>query len=416
MAGTGDKLMTAEDVKIVTDTCVKNSGGTITGAVSITDDTASSSKTTGALTVTGGVGVGGTVYADGFNGPLTGTASQATADADGNTISSTYVKTSSIINMSHGGTGIDFGMLEGSTWAELYAQLSKIQNNSAVSASFSTAATSLLSGNAISAGVQGMIGRFSTSTFQFMTVGDSSSTIYTWRVTGWTSASATPTVGTIYSYDNSSKTACKIFIPDSANTFAKIYPYLNVLSNNETAVILIGGTVSSILTANKSSNGLKGIVQRVNASAFDFMVAEATALQNIYTWRISDWSSASATPTIGTVYGHAGETGDLLPGKCGLFGNNDIVNGKTLVTLGAIPTAGIYIVFITAMASNTNDVCSVYSVRYASNTFYKQSTIHEGTNAAAPILQSDGTIKRKDGTTITSSSNYNLHYRTLRLF
>ena len=98
MAATGDKLMTAEDVKIVTDTCLKTSGGAITGQLGITDSTESSSKTTGALTVSGGVGVGGTVYANGFNGSLTGTASMATADADGNTISSTYLKITNIAN------------------------------------------------------------------------------------------------------------------------------------------------------------------------------------------------------------------------------------------------------------------------------------------------------------------------------
>ena len=47
-------------------------------AISITNNTSSSSKSTGALTVAGGVGVGGTVTANAFSGPLTGNATSAT--------------------------------------------------------------------------------------------------------------------------------------------------------------------------------------------------------------------------------------------------------------------------------------------------------------------------------------------------
>jgi hypothetical protein len=48
------------------------------GATTMTAGTASSSTTTGTLVITGGAGVSGTVYAGGFNGPLTGNSSTAT--------------------------------------------------------------------------------------------------------------------------------------------------------------------------------------------------------------------------------------------------------------------------------------------------------------------------------------------------
>jgi hypothetical protein len=59
---------------------------TASGAVTFTQNTASSSKTTGTLVVTGGVGVSEDVYADRFVGPLVGNASSASVLDPGRTI------------------------------------------------------------------------------------------------------------------------------------------------------------------------------------------------------------------------------------------------------------------------------------------------------------------------------------------
>lgn len=61
-------------------------GGNITGAVNISDATAATSKTTGALVVAGGVGVSGDIYATNFRGPLVGNASTSTALATARTL------------------------------------------------------------------------------------------------------------------------------------------------------------------------------------------------------------------------------------------------------------------------------------------------------------------------------------------
>jgi len=56
---------------------LNTSGGTLTGALSITNNTASSSTATGALIVTGGVGIGGALYATNAN--LSGTLTESSS-------------------------------------------------------------------------------------------------------------------------------------------------------------------------------------------------------------------------------------------------------------------------------------------------------------------------------------------------
>lgn len=61
----------------------------LSGYLALTGGIASTSKTTGTLIVTGGIGVAGVIYADGFYGPLIGNASTATTLATARTIALT---------------------------------------------------------------------------------------------------------------------------------------------------------------------------------------------------------------------------------------------------------------------------------------------------------------------------------------
>jgi hypothetical protein len=73
------------------------------GATTMTAGTASSSTTTGTLVITGGAGVSGTVYAGGFNGPLTGNVTgNITGNVTGNLTGS--VLTASQTNITSLGT------------------------------------------------------------------------------------------------------------------------------------------------------------------------------------------------------------------------------------------------------------------------------------------------------------------------
>lgn len=94
-------------------------GGKVTGAVNITDATASSSKTTGAMTVAGGLGVSGDVHASNFRGPLVGNASTATALAANRSFSITGAATAAAVSFNGSGnvalsvTSLDASKLQG---------------------------------------------------------------------------------------------------------------------------------------------------------------------------------------------------------------------------------------------------------------------------------------------------------------
>lgn len=95
--------------------------------------------------------------------------------------------------------------VDGTTFATLYAILSKIPNGASAACYFTTNAASTLSGSKVTSGGGAVVSRFSGgSTFAIMMAGNtgsgSSNAIYTWRVTGWSSASTTPTISTVYRY------------------------------------------------------------------------------------------------------------------------------------------------------------------------------------------------------------------------
>lgn len=83
-----------------------------TGVVSLSGNVAATNTTTGTLVVTGGAGVSGTVYAGGFNGPLTGNASTATTLQTARTINGVSFNGSANITVTAAA-----GTLTGSTLA-----------------------------------------------------------------------------------------------------------------------------------------------------------------------------------------------------------------------------------------------------------------------------------------------------------
>lgn len=132
----------------------------------------------------------------------------ATSAADARTALSVYTKaqTDSAISTAVNTATADINLnVDGTTFATLYAILSKIPNSASAACYFTTNAASTLSGSKVTSGGGAVVSRFSGgSTFAIMMAGNtgsgSSNAIYTWRVTGWSSASTTPTISTVYRY------------------------------------------------------------------------------------------------------------------------------------------------------------------------------------------------------------------------
>ena len=93
------------------------------------------------------------------------------------------------------------------TWAGVFEYLSTIPENHNATIHIQNSTTvQLMSNNNVGVSVKGFVSRPGGSgTFDFMVVGISSgsslSRIFTWRISGFTSGSVTPTVNTVYRFD-----------------------------------------------------------------------------------------------------------------------------------------------------------------------------------------------------------------------
>ena len=93
-----------------------------------------------------------------------------------------------------------------------------------------------------------------------------------------------------------------IYLDGTYNTLAKIYPVLTKIPTTYGATFYMAPTPAALLGNGKlpSAQYPCGFVTRVNASGFRFFVI--TDNGKCYMWNITNWTSATATPTISTVY------------------------------------------------------------------------------------------------------------------
>lgn len=87
-------------------------------------------------------------------------------------------------------------------------------------------------------------------------------------------------------------------------TLADMYPIMAKVTVPGSALLWLSPSSSGLLSGNKVRAYCTCIASRTNASSWRFMAF--TGASEVYTWTLSGWSGASATPTIGTVYRLAG--------------------------------------------------------------------------------------------------------------
>jgi hypothetical protein len=108
--------------------------------------------------------------------------------------------------------------ISGTTWADVFTELSKVRTNTAATLLTSANSASLLTGSAVSNVTLKGVVRRSGSTYDFFVLADVS-TIYSWRISGLSSASATPTVGEVYEYQSTANfVKGQVAVPASAKT------------------------------------------------------------------------------------------------------------------------------------------------------------------------------------------------------
>lgn len=87
---------------------------------------------------------------------------------------------------------------------------------------------------------------------------------------------------------------------DDEWTLATMYPKMTKVPVPGSALLWVSSTVSKLLSGNKINSYCTIVASRTNANSWRFLAFSNDG--NIYNWGLSGWTSASATPTIGTVY------------------------------------------------------------------------------------------------------------------
>lgn len=98
-----------------------------------------------------------------------------------------------------------------------------------------------------------------------------------------------------------------ILLTSTDDTVAEVYAKLTAIPTYHSAPIYMSATPAKVLSNNKIAFAIKGIVCRINASAYDFIVtglASGSDLSNLYTWRVTSLTDSAIT--VAAVYKHTG--------------------------------------------------------------------------------------------------------------
>ena len=93
----------------------------------------------------------------------------------------------------------------------------------------------------------------------------------------------------------------------SDDTWSEIYTILSPLNGTVKSAFFIAQSVpASVLTNGKLNVAVKGVVNRAGTGTYDFIAFTGYQPQYIWIWRITGFTSGSATPTVSSVYRFSG--------------------------------------------------------------------------------------------------------------
>lgn len=110
--------------------------------------------------------------------------------------------------------------------------------------------------------------------------------------------------GATSAYDAAENIGVALAMNGDEWTLATMYPKMTKVPVPGSALLWVSPTVSKLLSGNKINSYCTIVASRTNASSWRFLLFSNDG--NIYNWGLSGWTSASATPTIGTVYKFTG--------------------------------------------------------------------------------------------------------------
>lgn len=233
------------------------------------------------------------------------------------------------VTVAHGGTGATGAAaarsnleaagtmyLDTASWAAIYAQVStlNVHESTIFMAANSPAVSSLLSGGTFTSTLKGIITKSESSNYDIIAGGGAGGGFGAWRISGLASGSSTPTVGTVYEYYGGTPETVRDAIGAapksiylSTASWSSVYSGLSGLRTYENVCFSATTDVCELITGGWGSYTLKGNVMSLGGGTYDFlaMTGSGTFLAS---WRITNFTSASATPTVGTINQYWGAT------------------------------------------------------------------------------------------------------------
>ena len=195
-------------------------------------------------------------------------------------------------------------------------------------------------------------------------------------------------------------------IAATVNTWSGVYPYFAGISSTMSGFDA-GPTPMGVISGGKLSTRYKGLIQKVDTGIYDIFAYSGYAPQKIYVWRITGFTSASATPTVSAVTSYRSDYKYYYNGP--ICSSSATSSGDVFSYFTDIPNGG-YLLILYRPGYVWDDSASIYIIQHGSeSSVYGKFTIKEGSNSNCPKLNSSGNV------TLSAASQYSIGIVLIKL-